>query len=174
MMKKTLRLVVTVCSLCLILAVPAYAAFDANQSVGILIDDVDGHLIDDSEFALEASDRASSSIDLSNGADSFIVGTLGANATYKTNTYKSSNGRIKILLESYSKASNHIKITLYKSTGTSVAEATLSVPASNPAGTGGAKSVTFTNLSATTNYYAVIKNIDTVESGSLIGLAKKG
>ena len=72
-------------------------------------------------------------------------------------------------------AAKHLKVTLYKSgTSVSVAESTLSLPTANPAGGSTGKAITFTNLTSANNYYAIIKNVDTITTGYISGLVKKG
>ena len=78
---------------------------------------------------------------------------------------------IKIGLQSLAGASPHIKVTLYKSNGVSVAT-TMNLPWSSPM-SGGTTYVSFTNLDTAYNYYAVIQNMDTVQTGTILGIAKQ-
>ena len=63
-------------------------------------------------------------------------------------------------MQSIGGASPHVKVTLYKSSGVSVATSTVNLPWSTPLGGGGSETVTFSNLNSSTNYYAVIENMD--------------
>ena len=48
-----------------------------------------------------------------------------------------------------------------------------SLPWSTPLGGGGSETVTFSNLNSSTNYYAVIENMDTVETGTILCVVKQ-
>jgi hypothetical protein len=111
-------------------------------------------------------------VDLSQGSSHFTVGTLDANQSYTTDTYKITKTTLKIGLQSITRPSKHIKVVLYKSNGTSVAETTVSLPQVNPIG-GSTTYISFTNLSTSNNYYAKIKNTDTATSGNIFGVAKQ-
>lgn len=116
---------------------------------------------------------ARSTTNLAQGNSSFTVGVLASNSTYTTDTYSISKTQIKLVLQSIAGASPHIEVTLYKSNGTSVAVATASLPWSTPLGGGGGQTITFSNLDAKTNYYAVIKNMDTGSTGTILAVAKQ-
>ena len=76
-------------------------------------------------------------------------------------------------MQSIGGASPHVKVTLYKSSGVSVATSTVNLPWSTPLGGGGSETVTFSNLNSSTNYYAVIENMDTVETGTILCVVKQ-
>lgn len=180
-MKKVFSLGVVICALCCLFTISAFAVNESTDNeVGIIIEDVSEHLINN-PYLLEANpyinhaNRAATVINLNSQTDTLYIGTMSANATYTTNIYNTPNGKIKIALESYSHAAKHLKVTLYKSgTSVSVAESTLSLPTANPAGGSTGKAITFTNLTSANNYYAIIKNVDTITTGYISGLVKKG
>lgn len=176
-MKKGLRLLSLVFTICCMFPVSVFAADDSfatkqgyEQPVGVTIETVNEDFA--SQYDFSNVSLLSGTVDLSKGTSTFTVGTLNANATYKTNTYSITKNTIKIGLQSILGASEHIKVTLYKSNGVSVAVATLSLPSSSPI-SGIAKYVSFTNLDPTYDYYAVIRNTDTTQSGSILGVAKQ-
>lgn len=115
-----------------------------------------------------------STVDLSSGSVAFTVGVLDAGEKYTTDTYDISKSKIKVTLQSIGGASPHVKVTLYKSSGVSVATSTVNLPWSTPLGGGGSETVTFSNLNSSTNYYAVIENMDTVETGTILCVVKQG
>ena len=114
-----------------------------------------------------------STVDLSSGSVAFTVGVLDAGEKYTTDTYAISKSKIKVTLQSIGGASPHVKVTLYKSSGVSVATSTVNLPWSTPLGGGGSETVTFSNLNSSTNYYAVIENMDTVETGTILCVVKQ-
>ena len=114
-----------------------------------------------------------STVDLSSGSVAFTVGVLDAGEKYTTDTYDISKSKIKVTLQSIGGASPHVKVTLYKSSGVSVATSTVNLPWSTPLGGGGSETVTFSNLNSSTNYYAVIENMDTVETGTILCVVKQ-
>ncbi len=101
------------------------------------------------------------------------MGVLDAGEKYTTDTYDISKSKIKVTLQSIGGASPHVKVTLYKSSGVSVATSTVNLPWSTPLGGGGSETVTFSNLNSSTNYYAVIENMDTVETGTILCVVKQ-
>ena len=109
-----------------------------------------------------------STVDLSSGSVAFTVGVLDAGEKYNI-----SKSKIKVTLQSIGGASPHVKVTLYKSSGVSVATSTVNLPWSTPLGGGGSETVTFSNLNSSTNYYAVIENMDTVETGTILCVVKQ-
>ena len=114
-----------------------------------------------------------STVDLSEGQSSFTIGVLDAGEEYTTDTYNITKAKIKVGLQSLGGASPHIKVTLYKSSGVSVGVTTVILPwASIGNGTGG-RTVTFSNLDTSTNYYVVIENMDTKATGSIICIVKQ-
>ena len=142
----------------------------STAKVGVFVEVVDEDL--SSLYDFSTPRRARSVVDLSAGQDTFTVGTLQANSTYRTNTYSITKSTIKIGLQSIAGASPHIKVTLYKSNGVSVAATTMNLPWSSPM-SGGTTYVSFTNLDTAYNYYAVIQNMDTVQTGTILGIAKQ-
>ena len=70
--------------------------------------------------------------DLSSGSVAFTVGVLDAGEKYTTDTYDISKSKIKVTLQSIGGASPHVKVTLYKSSGVSVATSTVNLPWSTP------------------------------------------
>ena len=74
---------------------------------------------------------------------------------------------VDIVHKSLAGASPHIKVTLYKSNGESVAVTTMNCPIN-----GSATYVSFTNLNTTYNYYAVIQKMDTVQTGTIFRRCK--
>ena len=171
-MKKILSIVLTLLLVCSLVSVSALAASeDSNAAkVGVYIEAVDEDL--SSLYDFSNPNPAKSLVDLSSGQDVFTVGTLQAGATYRTNTYNITKSTIKIGLQSIAGASPHIKVTLYKSSGVSVAVTTMNLPWSSPL-SGGTTYVSFTNLDTTYDYYAVIENMDTVQTGTILGIAKQ-
>lgn len=118
--------------------------------------------------------RRKSTVDLSTGGIAFTVGVLDAGEKYTTDTYNISKSKIKVTLQSIAGASPHVKVTLYKSSGVSVATSTVSLAWSTPmGGGGGSEVVTFSNLISSTNYYVVIENIDTVATGTILCVVKQ-
>ena len=104
--------------------------------------------------------------------DYFTIGKLDASEAHTTDTYGVTKSKIRISLQSLQSASPHIKVTLYKPSGTSVATTTVSVPVISSTGDGG-KTITFSNLDSAFDYYAIIANMDSKESGNLIGMASQ-
>lgn len=111
-------------------------------------------------------------IDLSDGTTTFTVGKLSAGAYYRTDTYSITKTKIRLVLQSVNGAASHIKVTLYKSSGASVAVATVSLPSTSlMSGTG--EAITFTNLNSSLTYYAKIENMDTSTTGTIYGNARQ-
>ena len=75
-------------------------------------------------------------------------------------------------LTSYDAASPNVRVRLYKENGSSVAVSTVSLVKSSLLG-GRAAIINFTNLDSTSNYYAVISNIDTGETGNILGYVRQ-
>lgn len=171
-MKKMLSIVLSLLLVCSLVPVSAFAASEdqSDAKVGVFIEVVDEDL--SSLYDFSTPRRARSLIDLSAGQDTFTVGTLQAGTTYRTNTYSITKSTIKIGLQSLAGASPHIKVTLYKSNGVSVAVTTMDLPWSSPM-SGSTTYVSFTNLDTANNYYAVIQNMDTVQTGTILGIAKQ-
>lgn len=171
-MKKILSIVLSLLLVCSLAPISAFAASEeqSTEKVGVFVEVVDEDL--SSLYDFSTPRRARSVVDLSTGQDTFTVGTLQANSTYRTNTYSITKSTIKIGLQSLAGASLHIKVTLYKSNGVSVAATTMDLPWSSPM-SGGTTYVSFTNLDTAYNYYAVIQNMDTVQTGTILGIAKQ-
>ena len=176
-MKKILVfLIVTVLVVC-IFPVSVFAGDERlgcnyGTPVGVVVETTEESLISQYDFSSSLMQHQRGLVDLSQGYSSFVIGTLNSDATYTTDTYNITKSTIKIGLESFSGASQHIKVTLYKSTGESVAVSVISVPVSNPANES-TTYVSFTNLDTSYDYYAVIKNVSTTQSGLLLGIAKQ-
>ena len=170
-MQKILSIVLSLLLVCSLAPISAFAASEdqSTAKVGVFVEVVDEDL--SSLYDFSTPRRARSVVDLSAGQDTFTVGTLQANSTYRTNTYSITKSTIKIGLQSLGGASPHIKVTLYKSNGVSVAT-TMNLPWSSPM-SGGTTYVSFTNLDTAYNYYAVIQNMDTVQTGTILGIAKQ-
>lgn len=158
-MKKILSIVLSLFLVCSLAPISAFAASEdqSTAKVGVFVEVVDEDL--SSLYDFSTPRRARSVVDLSAGQDTFTVGTLQANSTYRTNTYSITKSTIKIGLQSLAGASPHIKVTLYKSNGVSVAVTTMNLPWSSPM-SGSTTYVSFTNLDTAYNYYAVIQNMD--------------
>lgn len=170
-MKKIISMILTLVLVCSLFPVSAFAAEENSKAnVGVVIEVVDEDL--PSPYDFSKLNAATSIVDLSEGQDLFTVGRLQAGGTYRTNTYNITKTTIKIGLESYGGASPHIKVTLYKSSGISVAVTTMSLPSSIPM-QGRTTYVSFTNLDTSYDYYAVIENIDTGLTGAINGIAKQ-
>ena len=106
------------------------------------------------------------------GTTTFTVGKLSAGAYYRTDTYSITKTKIRLVLQSVNGAASHIKVTLYKSSGASVAVATVSLPSTSlMSGTG--EAITFTNLNSSLTYYAKIENMDTATTGTIYGNARQ-
>ena len=170
--KIILSIVLSLLLVCSLAPISAFAASEeqSTEKVGVFVEVVDEDL--SSLYDFSTPRRARSVVDLSTGQDTFTVGTLQANSTYRTNTYSITKSTIKIGLQSLAGASPHIKVTLYKSNGVSVAATTMDLPWSSPM-SGGTTYVSFTNLDTAYNYYAVIQNMDTVQTGTILGIAKQ-
>ncbi|MCR5293871.1 MAG: hypothetical protein K6E30_01690 [Lachnospiraceae bacterium] len=138
--------------------------------VGVIVETTEESLLSKYDFSNLSVSSQRSLVDLSQGYSSFTIGMLNSNASYTTDTYSITKSTIKIGLQSFSGASPNIRVTLYKSNGVSVAVSTVSVPWSNPA-SGSVTYVSFTNLDTSYDYYAIIKNIGSTQSGMLLGVA---
>lgn len=171
-MKKVFKILSILLAICFACPISAYAADDsyAERNVGVIIETKEEYFPSEYDFSMVS--LSSGIVDLSEGNSTFTVGKLNANATYKTDTYSITKSTIKIGLQSLSAASQHIKITLYKSNGVSVAVTTVSLPWSS-ASDAISTYVNFTNLDPSNDYYAVIKNTDTTQSGLILGVAKQ-
>ena len=114
-MKKILSIVLSLFLVCSLAPISAFAASEdqSTAKVGVFVEVVDEDL--SSLYDFSTPRRARSVVDLSAGQDTFTVGTLQANSTYRTNTYSITKSTIKIGLQSLAGASPHIKVTLYKS-----------------------------------------------------------
>ena len=164
-MKKILTIILSLLLVCLMAPVSTFAA---TEEIGVSVEITDDDL--SSLYDFSSSYHARSSVNLSAGQNTFTVGTLKAGATYRTNTYNITKSTIKIGLQSLGSASQHIKVTLYKSNGTSVAVTTMNLPWSS-ALSSGTSYVSFSNLDTSSAYYAVVKNMDTVQTGTILGVA---
>lgn len=178
-MKKMLKLLSLCMAFCYMLSV-SVVAMNSNFSigegerkqVGVMIETVEEKLF--LECYRSGASLRRGNVDLSQGNSNFSIGVLEENEVYTTDIYSITKSTIKIGLQSINRASEHIKVTLYKSNGVSVAVATLSLPGTNVAGgVATTKYVSFTNLDSANRYYAVIKNMDTVQTGSIVGIAKQ-
>ena len=172
-MKKALAIVLTLLLAFSLAPISVFATSEdpSEKEVGVFIEVVNEDL--SALYGFSNSNYVKSLVDLSAGQDAFTVGALQAGDTYTTNTYSITKSKIRIGLESLSGASPHIKVTLYKSSGVSVAVTTMNLPWSNPASGGTTVYVTFTNLDTAFDYYAVIENMDTVQTGMILGVAKQ-
>lgn len=171
MKKKMLSLFSAIFAILCVFPISAFAAESDPHSVSVSVEYVEEDLSSQYDFTPFSIAPRRGTVDLSKGNNSFSIGILTASGKYTTSTYSITKGTIRIGLQSLSAASEHIRITLYKSNGSSVATHTVSVPWSNPTTSGITTYVSFTNLDANLDYYAVIENIDSVQSGSLLGVA---
>lgn len=178
-MKKMLRLIVCTLALVCVFPMSVFAAepmWEAKENnaapIGVFVETVEEDLISCYNYSNMPTPKKRATVDLSQGSSHFTVGTLDANQSYTTDTYKITKTTLKIGLQSITRPSKHIKVVLYKSNGTSVAETTVSLPQVNPIG-GSTTYISFTNLSTSNNYYAKIKNTDTATSGNIFGVAKQ-
>lgn len=178
-MKKLSKVLVFVIAICCVVPIPAFAAennvelqLQDEKPVIVSVETVNENLAAKYDYSSVFPLQLRSTVDLSNGISTFGVGNLKANETYTTDTYTITKSKIKIGLQSLSGASEYIKVTLYKSNGSSVATATLSLPWTSIS-SATTQYVSFDNLDSSKKYYAVIKNMDTVQSGNIIGVAKQ-
>ena len=178
-MKKIAKILVLTLTICCIAPISAFASemnleskTNYEKPIIVSVETVEENLMEEYNYGVIVPLQARSSVNLSNGVSNFTVGKLKTNASFTTDTYTITKNTIKIGLQSISGAAEHIQVTLYTNNGSSVAVATLSLPWSSLA-SGTVKYVTFSNLDPTTKYYAVIKNTDTTESGTILGIAKQ-
>ena len=150
----------------------AMAAEAQEDPVDVIVEYREGEFLSQ-EKDMIAVRQARATVDLSDGSSSFTVGVLKGDETYTTDTYEITKTTIDIGLQSIQGSSPYIKVTLYKSTGVSVAEKTVALPASYPTQVGGTVHIKFTNLNTSTKYYAIIENLDTNVTGNILGLTKQ-
>lgn len=158
-------------TLCIFFSFSAFAAEEKGVSVSVEYNENLNILKEMGEMPKHAIAQKGY-VDLSDGNDYFTIGKLDASEAHTTDTYGITKSKIRINLQSLQSASPHIKVTLYKPSGTSVATTTVSVPVISSTGDGG-KTITFSNLDSAFDYYAIIANMDSKESGNLIGMASQ-
>ena len=170
-MKRFFAMLLTVAMVFSCVSLQAFATDDGSDNVEVYVEYVDYD--DFSELGNEEIVHTRASVvDLSEGDDYFNVGVLDANESYTTSTYNIAKTTLSFSLTSYDAAAPNIRVTLYKANGSSVAVTTVSLVKSSLIG-GRAEIINFTNLDSASNYYAVIKNIDTAGTGNIVGYARQ-
>lgn len=167
--KKRIGIILMTLALCCVFAVPTLAADVTIESpVGVFVEYVeeDGLLVSSSTFG---TTRTPEVTDLSTGSVTYSAGVLEAGATYTSGPYSITKQTIKIGFHSMIRPSYHIRVTLYRTTSSyDVAVSTITIPVSSamqPIST----YVNFTNLNTNYDYYFVIENIDSKQSGLITG-----
>lgn len=150
----------------------AMAAEVQEDPVDVIVEYREGEFLPQEKDVIVGR-QARATVDLAEGSSPFTVGELKGEETYTTDTYEITKTTIDVGLQSLQEYSPHIKVTLYKSTGVSVAEKAVSLPASYPMQVGGTVHIKFTNLNTSTKYYAVIENMGTEMSGNIIGVTRQ-
>lgn len=151
---------------CSTVSILAYA--DEDPEVGVIVEyNVDNPFF---EFTPTANNR-SGLVDLSQGSHSFSISSLEYNESYRTSTYDITKTSIKVAMQSLGNPSPHVRVTLYKSTGVSVAQKTVSLPAGS-LGSGSVR-LTFTNLVSSQNYYIVFTNVNEHTTSTLVCLVSQ-
>lgn len=178
-MKKILSVLTLVLSVILVFPIAVFAAENTSESketetkpVGVIVETVEEEYLPlKYDYSKPRVSMFSSVVSLAGGGKPFDVGTLSTNATYVTDTYSITKGTIKVGFQSVTAPSSHLKVTLCKSSGYSVAAKTISVPWSNIASGSYTTYISFTNLDTASNYYVVVQNMDTVQTGYIFGIA---
>lgn len=101
-MQKILSIVLSLLLVCSLAPISAFAASEdqSTAKVGVFVEVVDEDL--SSLYDFSTPRRARSVVDLSAGQDTFTVGTLQANSTYRTNTFQGALQFISNLLRAWS------------------------------------------------------------------------
>ena len=162
-MKKVVSLMLTLVMICCCLA-PTYVFADdvTGNEVYITVE----HVVNDPLIYDGNADVTPNSL-FRHILFNFEIGVLGPDQGYVTQQFHLSETKIIVNLTSWNKASNDIRVSLYRSTGELIGADNVDLAYGTPIH-GTNTRVTFNNMVAG-DYYVVVRNLNQADSGFLLG-----